>query len=83
MSASVREHASACQATCPPTDFKLSALPQASAIGHVLSSQSVALIVIVVLVVVTAVVLTAIWSGDKDRRKDALAVLDRIMRWRW
>jgi hypothetical protein len=82
MASSVREHASACQARCPTADFKLSALPQASGISHALSSQDVALIVVVVLALVAAVVLTAIWSRDKDQRQAALAVLDRIIRWR-
>jgi hypothetical protein len=84
MSASVREHASACQATCPSTDFKLSALPQASGtVSHVLSGLDMTLIVIVALALVAAVVLTAIWSRDKEQRKDAREVFDRIMRWRW
>jgi hypothetical protein len=35
------------------------------------------------LVAAAAVVLTAIWSRDKDRRKDARDVLDRFLRWHW
>jgi hypothetical protein len=82
MAASVREHASACQATCPSTEFRRNALPQASgAVGHVLTGQDVALIVAVALVLVAAVVLTAIWA-DSDRRKAAFDVLDRLLPWR-
>jgi hypothetical protein len=80
---SVREHAPACQTRCPHTEFRLSALPQASgAVNHLLSGQDVFVIVIVALALVAAVVLTAVWSSDKDRREAALAVLDRIIRWR-
>ena len=81
MSASVREHAPACQATCPGTDFRLNTLPQASGMSHALSSQDVALIVVVALALVAAVVLTAIWA-DTDRRKAAFEVLDRLLPWR-
>lgn len=84
MASSVREHALACQAGCPRTEFRLSALPQvSSSVSHVLTGPDVTLIVIVTLAVVAAVVLTAIWSRDRERRKDALAVFDRITRWRW
>jgi hypothetical protein len=40
-------------------------------------------IVLLALALVAAVVLTAIWSRDKDRRKDARDVLDRFLRWHW
>lgn len=84
MISSVRECTCPCQAGCPRTEFRLSALPQVSVtLGRALSGQEMFVIVIVALALVTAVVLTAIWSRDKDRRKDALAVLDRIARWRW
>jgi hypothetical protein len=81
MAASVREHAPACQATCPSAEFHLNTLPQASGISHAMSSQDVTMIVVVVLALVVAVVLTAIWAGE-SHRKAALAVLDRIIRWR-
>ena len=82
MASSVREHASACQATCPSAEFRLNALPQASGtVSHVLTGQDVALIVVVVLVLAAAVVLTAIWA-DSDRRKAAFDVLDRLLPWR-
>jgi hypothetical protein len=59
----------------------LSTLPQVSGtLGHALGGQDV--FVITVLALVAAVVLTAVWSPDKERRKDALAVFDRITRWR-
>jgi hypothetical protein len=85
MAVSVREHAWACQATCPSTEFRLNALPQASStVSHVLTGQDTFVIVLLALALalVAAVVLTAVWSGDGERRKAALAVLDRLIRWR-
>ena len=83
MVSSVRECICACQAGCPYTEFKLSALPQVTGtIGRALSCQDVFVIVLLVLALLAAVVLTAIWSRDKDRRKAALDVLDRMIRWR-
>jgi hypothetical protein len=35
-----------------------------------------------VLALLAAVVLTALWSGKPARSKVALAVLDRLLRWR-
>jgi hypothetical protein len=82
MVSSLRACFCACQAGCPRTDFKLSALPQVSgAISRSMSGQDVALIVVTVLVLVAAVVLTAIWAGS-DRRKAAFDVLDRLLPWR-
>jgi hypothetical protein len=81
MSSSVRDPVSVCQAGCTRTDPGLSALPQVSGINHALSSQEVTMIVIVGLILVTAIVLTAVW-GEPARRKDALALLDRIIPWR-
>jgi hypothetical protein len=40
-------------------------------------------LVLLALALVAVVVLTAVWSGDKERRKAALDVLDRLLRWRW
>jgi hypothetical protein len=48
-----------------------------------LGGQDVFVIAVLALALVAAVVLTAVWSPDKERRKDALAVFDRITRWRW
>jgi hypothetical protein len=81
MAVSVREHASACQATCPATEYHLNALPQLSDMSRALSSQDVTLIVVGGLVLVAAVVLTAIWA-DEGRRKAAFNVLDRLLPWR-
>lgn len=82
MSSSVRGCICACHAGCPRADFKLIALPQVSgALGHAMSGQEIFVIALLALALVAAVVLTAVWSGDKDRRKDALAVFDRITRW--
>jgi hypothetical protein len=40
-------------------------------------------IAVLALALVVAVALTAVWSPDKERCKDALVVFDRITRWRW
>lgn len=82
MPSNVPDPLSACQAECARTDSRLTVLPQVSGIGHTLSSQDVTMIVIVLLALATAVVLTAIWAGS-DRRKAALDVLERLLRWRW
>lgn len=56
MAASVREHASACQAGCLSTEFRLSALPQASsALSRNVSGQDAFVIALVVLALVAAV----------------------------
>ena len=39
------------------------------------------MITLLALALVAAVALTAVWSGDKDRRQAALDVLDPIIRW--
>jgi hypothetical protein len=84
MISSVRECICACQAGCPRTECRIAALPQVSgALSHVLTGHDVLLIVLLALVLVAGlVVFPAIWSPDKDRRKAALAVLDRIIPWR-
>jgi len=81
---SVRAGIPACQAGCPHPGSQLGALPQASgSFGHVLTGQETFVVVLLILALVAAVSLTATWSGDSDRRKAALAVLDRFIRWRW
>jgi hypothetical protein len=83
MTSSVRECTRACQAGCPRAEFKLSALPQVSGtLSHNLSGQDVFVSLLLAVALVAAVVLTAIWSRDKDKRKDARDVLDSIIRWR-
>ena len=83
MVSSVRECMPACQAGDPRTEFRLSALPQVSSgLSHNLSGDDVFVIALLVLALVAAVVLTAVWSPDKNRRKDAISVLDRFVRWR-
>lgn len=83
MVSSVRECICACQAVCPRRQFQISALPQVgNVVSRSLSGQDMFVIALLVLVLVAAVVLTAVWSGDKDRRQAALDVLDRIIRWR-
>ena len=80
---SVRECICTRQAGFPRDEIRLSALPQVSgAIDRSLSGLDVTLIVIVALALVAAVVLTAVWSPDREQRKDAREVFDRIMRWR-
>ena len=77
----VRDSVSACQAECARTEFKLNSLSQGSAIlSHNLSGQDVFVIVLLVLALV-AVVTTAVWSGNGERRKAALAVLKLLLRW--
>jgi hypothetical protein len=50
---------------------------------HVLDGAAeVFVIALLVLALVAAMVLTAVWSPDKSRRKDAISELDRFMRWR-
>lgn len=85
MSFSVRDCTYTGQPACHRQEFRVSSLPQASsALGHVLSSQDVLLTVLLVLVLVAGlVVFPAVWSSKPSRRKAALAVLDRIIRWRW
>jgi hypothetical protein len=62
----------------------MNALSQVSAsIGHALSGQDVVLIVAFCLILFAAlVVFPAVWSSKPSRRRAALAVLDRIIRWR-
>jgi len=68
---------------CARTEFKISALLQTNGtLGHVLSGQELFVVVLLALAVAAAVVLTAVWSRDKDRRQAALDVLDRLIRWR-
>jgi hypothetical protein len=82
MVSSVRECLCACQAGCSRTELKLSALPQvSSALSRNLNGQDVFVIALLVLVLVAAVVLTALW-GKPARRRDALALFDRIIPWR-
>ena len=78
----VRDSVSACQAECARTEFKLNSLSQGSAIlSHNLSGQDVFVIVLLVLALVAVVVLTAVWSGNGERRKATLAVLKLLLRW--
>jgi hypothetical protein len=80
---SVRDSVSACQMGCLRTEFRLNALPQASvALSHALSGPDLSVVVLVALALAAAVVLTAIWSPDRERRKAARDVLDRLTRWR-
>jgi hypothetical protein len=84
MVSSVRDCICACQAGCPRTEFKLSALPQVSGtLSHLTAAQGSLWLAALILALVAAVVLTAVWSGDNDRRKAARDVLALVFRWRW
>jgi hypothetical protein len=71
--------------TCRP--LRLLILAQVSGhVSHLAASQSLLLVValslVLVLALLAAVVLAAVWSGKPARSKRALAVLDRLFRWR-
>lgn len=85
MISSVRECICARQAGYLADGYRLSALARASgALGRALTSQDVfVLLLLVMFMMAGLVVFPAIWSGKPARRKAALAVLDRLMRWRW
>jgi choline-glycine betaine transporter len=84
MLSSVRDPVSGCQAGCPRTEFKLNALPQVGGtLSHLTAAQGSLWLAAMVVALVAAVVLTAVWSGDKDRRKAARGVLALFFRWRW
>jgi hypothetical protein len=52
-------------------------------LGHSLTSQDVFLLAALALILVAGlVVFPAVWSSKPYRRKAALDVLDRIIRWR-
>jgi hypothetical protein len=89
MASSVRECISVRQAGCPCRLFRFSALAQVSGpLSHLAASQGVLLAVVLAMVValllalLAAVAFTAIWSARPTRSKVALAVLDRLLRWR-
>jgi hypothetical protein len=74
----------ACQAKCPCRVFRFSALAQLSGhIGSALGSPGTLLGIVLIGVLFAALVIfPAVWSRKSYRRKAALAVLDRIIRWR-
>lgn len=80
----VRDSVSACQAEYVRIEFKLSVLPQASGTtSRNLSGHDVFVLALLVLVLVAVlVVFPAVWSKRPSRRKAALAVLERLTRWR-
>ena len=84
MVSTVREAAYFFQPSPSGGGFRSATLSLAgAALGHSLGGQGVFVIAFLALALVAAVVLTAIWSGDKDRRQAGLDVLDRLTRWRW
>jgi threonine/homoserine/homoserine lactone efflux protein len=83
MVSSVREFVPACHADVARANLRLSALPQViDAASRNLGGQDLFVIVLLAFALVAVVCLTAVF-GSADRRKAALAVLDRLMRWRW
>ncbi len=64
--------------------FRFSALTQVSGhIGSALGSPGALLVIALVAILFAAMVIfPAVWSRKSYRRKAALAVLDRIIRWR-
>lgn len=81
MARSVRECICARQPGCLGDESRLAALPQFS---HAMTGQDVFLVTILVLVLLAGLVIfPAIWSSKPARRRAALDVLDRIIRWRW
>jgi hypothetical protein len=51
--------------------------------NRLIAAQGSLWLAALILALVTAVVLTAVWSGDNDRRKAARDVLALVFRWRW
>jgi hypothetical protein len=84
MPSSVRDPVSACQAGYSRTEFRLSTLPQVSdSVTHTLSSQGAFWLAVLSLALFAVlVVFPAVWSRKPARRKAALDVLDRLIRWR-
>ena len=64
--------------------YRLSVIAQASRdVPDLLRNQAVLVILILVIVlVIGGVVFPAVWSSRTARRTAALAVLDRLLRWR-
>jgi Flp pilus assembly protein TadB len=81
---SVRECLFARQAGCPCRAVRFCALAQVSGhIGGALSSHGALMVIALIAVVFAALVIfPAVWSRKPARRKAALAVLDRLLRWR-
>jgi hypothetical protein len=81
MARSVRECICTRQAGYPRDEFRLGAFPQVS---HAMTGQDLFLVTVLALVLLAGlVVFPAIWSTKPARRRAALAVLERIIRWRW
>ena len=60
--------------------YKLSVIFQAS--NALRNHVALLILVLVIIVVIGGVMLPAVWSSKRTRRTAALAVLDRILRWR-
>jgi hypothetical protein len=74
----------ACQAGCPCRVFRFSAMAQVSDhIGSALGSPGALLVIALIAVFFAALIIVpAVWSRRSYRRKAALAVLERLIRWR-
>lgn len=84
MVSSVRECLFARQVGCPCRAVRFCALAQVSEhFGSAASSHGTLLVMAVIAVVFAALVIfPAVWSRKPARRKAALEVLDRLLRWR-
>jgi hypothetical protein len=62
---------------------QLNELSVISQVSNVLRNHAALLIlVLVIILVIGGVIFPAVWSSKRTRRTAALAVLDRILRWR-
>jgi hypothetical protein len=80
---SVRECIRTREVGCPCAVPRIHAFAQASTVSKILSNQDALVVLgILAILVIVLVVLPAVWSEKPTRRKAALAVLDRLLRWR-
>ena len=83
MHVSVRECISTREAGCPCVVPRFHAFAQVGTVSKILSSQDALVVLgILAILVMVLVILPAVWSEKPTRRKAALAVLDRLLRWR-
>ena len=84
MPSSLGDPVCVCQAGGLRSEFRMNALVQASGpLSHLAAGPSLLwLAALCVILFATLVVCPAVWSSKPSRRKAALAVLDRLIRWR-
>lgn len=80
----VREHGGARKTSLPPDRPRTVAFMLASTVvGEAAINQSALLMLgLFGVLVIACVVVPAVWSSDTARRRAALAVLERLLRWR-